>query len=489
MASTSDTSSGFGRGALQLAASNAVYVVAAYLTTTLIARELDPSEFAGFGVVMAWITVLTALLVKGLATSCAREMASGEDDEDSGATAWRAGLSLGIWLSLGLAIVGAACAPLIARLTDAPDLTAQLAIGALGALTFGTNAVLLAWPTGRRRYGRQALAQVAYGLARLALVLGGGIAFGLNGAVVGYVLAPLVSSLSLLTRIPRSRSREAFIASRRAMLRMIGPVALVSIAITAYFVVDVFGLAAAIGGDSEQVGTYVAYGTLAHVPFFLLQATSVAMVPAIVAARSAVLRATAIRRTMTDTIVLLAGPTLLLVTAGDAAARVVFGSEYHVNGLVVAPLAIGTAAVTWMAGLVAVDVALDRLRGAMVLSALGVILVTAAARLAPEIMDDTDPASAAAWLVAAACVLTTIALALRGWLRFGRFVEASRALRGLGLGVLTALPPLLVSDEGARMALAAICGIVWLALVLRLRIVDVRRAAPDADDTAMSAGM
>ena len=487
MESTTDTSSGFGRGALQLAASNAVYVLAAYVTTTGLARVLEPSAFGGFGVVMSWITVLTALLVKGLATSVARQMADASDAGDV-ATIWRAGRSLAIGSSTLLACIGVALAPVVARVVDAPDLTAELAIGALGALTFGTNAALLAWPIGLRRYGRQAVAQLAYACARLALVLGGGIAFGLEGAVVGYVLAPLVSSLSVVARVPRATSRAELRRHRAVMLRMLAPVSLVSIAITAYFVVDVFALSAAVGGSAHQVGVYVAYGTLAHVPFFLLQATSVAMVPAIVAARDHAVRLAAIRRTLTDTIVLLAGPTLLLVTAGDASARVVFGSDYDTTGLVVAPLAIATAAVTWMAGLVAVDVALDRMRGSLAVTGAGVVLVAASCWFAADRADAAATASAAAWAAAASTVLAVLVLAVRARVRIGAIIEGSRALRGL-VAMLAAAGPLVAPSDRWALAMAIACAIAWLVAVLRLRIVDVRRAAPSVDETAASSGM
>ena len=103
---------------LLLALANAAYVVTAYVVTTVTARLLGPGEFGAFGVVMAWITVLTALLVKGLSTVIAREMAGTGTDR---VTAWRAGRSLGVQLSVSLAIVGAVGAPLFARAFGAAE--------------------------------------------------------------------------------------------------------------------------------------------------------------------------------------------------------------------------------------------------------------------------------------------------------------------------------------------------------------------------------
>jgi O-antigen/teichoic acid export membrane protein len=467
-----DSTSGFGRGMLLLAMANAAYVVTAYATTTITARVLRPEDFGTFGVVMAWITLLTALLVKGVSTSTTREMAAGRVDA---ATAWSAGRSLGIRLAVALAVVGVAFSSVAADLFGSSDHAEQFAIGALGALTFGINAVLLAWPTGRRNYPRQAIAQVAYAVARVLLVVGGAIIGGLDGAVAGYVLAPLLASFSLLARRPAPTGDPAPVRVR--LRRHALPVSLASIAVTAYFVVDVFALSAVVGERSRELGIYVAYGTVAHVPFFLLQAASIAIVPALAAARSAGARAAAIRHTMTDTLVLLAGPTLLLATAGDAASRVVFGAEYDTSSVVTLPLALATAAVTMIANLVAVEVAIGRLRESLVVAGLGAALLAAASWQAAERVD-ANQASAVAWAALAASALTALVLGLLVRVRHGALLEPGRALRGVALALVVALPPLLVGSDVFRMALAALLGIAWLVLVVRLGLVDLRRGTP-----------
>lgn len=474
MSSSDDTSTtaGFGHGMLLLALANAAYVVTAYATTTITARLLEPADFGAFGVVMAWVTILTTLLVKGVSTSTAREMSSGRVDE---ATAWRAGRGVGLRLAIALGLLGVAASPLVAPLLGSREHVTQFALGALGALTFGTNAVLLAWPTGRRLYPRQALAQVAYAVARVVLVVGGAATFGLVGAVVGYVLAPLVASAPLVARRPAAS--EPLGPVRRRMWRDVVPVAAASLAVTAYFVVDVFALSSVVGGADRQVGIYVAYGTVAHVPFFLLQAASVALVPALAATRSAVERSEAIRRTLTDTVVLLAGPTLLLATAGDAAARVVFGSEYDTPHLVVLPLALATGAVTLLANLVAVEVAVGRLRECLAVTLTGaVVLGLACHQVAAS--SDLPAASAVAWAALASTTAVTLALAILVRIRHGALVESTRAAAGLLLAAVASAGPLAFGSDVARTVIAAGAGLAWLALLLRLQLLDVGRARP-----------
>ncbi|MBC7460021.1 MAG: oligosaccharide flippase family protein [Thermoleophilia bacterium] len=466
-----DTTSGFGRGVLLLALANGLYVVLGYGSTTILARMLSPSDFGGYGVVLSWITILTALLVKGIATSTARAMAGSDVDT---ATAWRAGAGLGVRLAIGLAVLGVAVSPFASRWFGAGDLATQFAIGALGALSFGVNAVLLAWPTGVRDYARQSLTQAAYAVARLGLTVGGAAVWGIDGAVVGYVLAPLVASAPLLTRHPAAA--EPVGPVRRRMLKHVVPVALASVAVTGYFVVDVFAMSGVLGGASHQVGVYVAYGTLAHVPFFLLQATSIAMVPAIVAARGAQARAQSIRRTLTDTLVLLAGPTCILVAAGDAAARLVFGSAYRIDDLVVAPLALATAAITVVSALLAVDVAIGRVRGALAIGGCGVAATALVAWLAARASAGHAERDVA-WAVLGVSVVVMLALTWHAMRRHGATIEVGRAVCGIALGLIVAVPPLLVPGDAARMLVAVACGGAWIGLVLRLGLIDARRAA------------
>ncbi|MCW2973727.1 MAG: rane protein involved in the export of O-antigen and teichoic acid [Thermoleophilia bacterium] len=471
-----DTTSGFGRGVLLLALANGLYVVLGYGSTTILARMLDPDDFGGYGVVLSWITILTALLVKGIATSTAREMAGSDVDT---ATAWRAGAGLGMRLAIGLAVLGVAASPFASRWFGSGDLAVQFAIGSLGALSFGVNAVLLAWPTGVRDYARQSLTQAAYAVARLVLTVGGAAAWGIDGAIVGYVLAPLVASAPLLARHPAAAVPVAPV--RRRMLAHVVPVALASVAVTGFFVVDVFAMSGVLGGASHPVGVYVAYGTLAHVPFFLLQATSIAMVPAIVAARGAAARAQAIRRTLTDTLVLLAGPTCILVAAGDAAARVVFGHAYRIDDLVVAPLALATAVITVVSGLLAVDVAIGRVRGALAIGGAGVAATACAAWIAAR-ESVGHPERDVAWAVLAVSIVVLLALQWHATRRHGARVEVGRAARGVALGLGVAIPPLFVAADGARMLVAVVCGLAWVGLVLRLGLIDARRAASEPAD-------
>ena len=235
-------------------------------------------------------------------------------------------------------------------------------------------------------YARQTAAQSWYAVSRLGAIIVGALLAGLAGAMAGFVIAPLIAALATLgglqlLRRDRDGSAAAQAAppsvTRRRLLREAGPLVLVAGLITLLLTLDLLAFKRV--GTAADAGRYAAAATIAHVPFFLLRSASIILMPAVAAAamagssrdpRSPRVQAE-IRHGIGDAIVLLALPTALLITLGDRALDLIFGERYAVNGLVVAPLAIATAAITLYSVFVAVEIALGRLRIAVATGALG----------------------------------------------------------------------------------------------------------------------
>lgn len=459
-----------------LSLANALYISSAYVITMVVARELAPSSFAVYGIITGWASLLTALLVRGLTACISREMAESSQRSIDHASAWRAGAQLGVKVSMVFFLGGLIVAPVVAHLTGVSDHLLLVAASSVAALTFGLNAVLLSWPMGNQSYAQQAWAQAAYALSRLVLVIGGALYWGVPGAVIGYVFGPVLASSVLVRRWPKAKNPIGPIVRR--MRQDFLPVGVVSITVTAYFIVDVFAMSAA-GAHRQAIGVYVAFAALAHVPFYLLQAASATMVPAIAAA-SRQDQAVAIRRTLTDTLVLLAGPTLLLIAAGDSAARMIFGAKYQLHqGALVAPLAIGTVGITIIAGLVAVAVALKRIRRTLVITLLGVVLLAATCAMAASNAPSSPTGVAVAMCISA--LMTAGVLVFEASRHYGRLLEIRRLAVGLTLAMSVAWLPMLSEEQTIRVGIAVFSGIIWLTLVVRLRVVDLR-----ANSTASS---
>jgi O-antigen/teichoic acid export membrane protein len=444
------------RGMLLLTISSGLFIVSGYAITVWLAHHLGPTDFGRYSVVIAVTTLVNIVVARGVPVAASRRIAKDPATaEHTMALATRTTLPLSVAVAV-LAAIGAI--PLAAALGD-DELAVPLLVGASAALTYGIQGLLLAWFTGMHRYARQAFALSWYAVARLVTIIVGGAVAGLTGAVVGFVIAPALASLATLRRRywrrgdnppPAASPRSAGLPplTPRRLLKTSAPLVGVAALVAALLSVDLLAFKRV--GTSTDAGRYAAAAAIAHVPFFLLRSAPLVVMPAVAAALAAASQAhermlpgpvrAEIRQRMGDAIVVLALPTALIVALGDEALELVFGSDYAVDGLVVAPLTLATAAVTLFSVLVAVETALGTLRVPLVTGSVGLVLVAAAAAIGGQ----GSNASRAAWGVALASTLTFVAHAAFVWVRTGSFVPpraAAAAALAVVVGALTLATP------------------------------------------------
>jgi O-antigen/teichoic acid export membrane protein len=443
-----------------LTVTSGLYIATGYAITVWLAHHLSPGDFGRYGVAAAIITLVNIAVARGVPVAATRAIAS--DPDTAAHTMAVARRAMGPVVLAAAALAAVAAYPLAVALGDR-RIWIPLLIGAAAALSYAVQALSLAWFTGMRRYARQAVAQAWYAIARLVTIIVGGALAGLTGAIAGFVLAPAIAALATLPGLgaesanSRGSHAEPSGAARtaRAMLRASAPLVGVAALISALLTVDLLAFKRV--GTAGDVGRYAAAATIAHVPFFLLRSAPIVVMPAVAAANAAApgrrrsARSPAVQqeieRGVGDTIVMLALPTALLVALGDRAVEVVFGASYAVDGLVVAPLALATAAITLYTVLVAVETALGTLRVALAAGVLGLVLVATAAAVGGQ----GSNASRAAWAVAIAATLTFLLHAISVWSRTGSFVPR-RAFAAVALACAV-----------GTVTLAAPSGEWWLA--------------------------
>ncbi|MGH3022109.1 MAG: lipopolysaccharide biosynthesis protein [Gaiellaceae bacterium] len=470
------------RGMLLLTITSGVFIVSGYAITVWLAHELGPTDFGRYSVVVAITTLVNIVVARGVPVAATRAIAADpEAAERTMDAAWRATIPLSIGTA---ALAAAAAVPLAAVLGD-DALAVPLLVGAGAALTYGLQALLLAWFTGMHRYGRQAFAQSWYAVSRVVTIIGGGFVAGLTGAVAGFVVAPVIGALATLRRVGRRRtessSRRASSRSAptaRTLLQTSAPLVGVAALVAALLSIDLLAFKRV--GTATDVGRYAAAAAIAHVPFFLLRSAPLVVMPAVAAALSAASKSpegklpapvrVAIRRGVGDAVVLLALPTALIVALGDEALELVFGTSYAVDGLLVAPLALATAAVTLYSVLVAVETALGTLRVALATGAVGLAFVATAAAIGGQ---GSNP-SRAAWGVAVAATLTFLAHAAFVWARAGSFVPP-RAVAATALAVAVGAVTLAAPPGAAWVATSALAACVaYGAVALRTGLMRLR---------------
>ena len=277
------------RGMLLLTVTSGLFIVSAYAITVWLAHHLGPTDFGRYSVVVAITTLVNIVVARGIPVAATRAIAA---DPETADRTMEAAARATLRLSIATAVVAAAAAfPLAAALGD-DELRLPLLVGAGAALTYGLQALLLAWFTGMHRYGRQAFAQSWYALSRLGTIVGGGFVAGVTGAIAGFVIAPLLGALATLRRPggrrgadPPSTASPRSAPTARALLRTSAPLVGVAALVAALLSVDLLAFKRV--GTATDAGRYAAAAAIAHVPFFLLRSAPLVVMPAVAAALAA----------------------------------------------------------------------------------------------------------------------------------------------------------------------------------------------------------
>lgn len=453
------------RGVIALSAANALYIASGYAVTVWLARHFGPATFGEYGVATAVITMVNIVVTRGVPIASTRAIAAGHASERD---VMRIGWSTMASLMAAVTVIALVGSEVFVRIVDTPTLRLPLRIGAAAAITYGVQAQLLALLNGRRLFGRQALAQGAYAIVRLATIIGGAISWGLSGAIAGFVAAPGIAAVAAFARPrgdtgPRAPTRRSLLMGGAPLVWTAGSIALL-------MTVDLIAFRRV--GSAAATGRYVAAGAIAHVPFFLLQSAGLVLLPGIAAAADRGERRRIAAHAVSDTVILLSLPVALLIAVGNDALTTIFGAGFSEQG-VVPLLAIATAAVTLHAAWVAIDAAIGRLRDAVIFGATAVAALAVAVTLGAS---DGDPHSAA---LAAAAVTVTLCLlhGARTMQRIGPMLQW-RTVPACALSALVAGGAAVAPHTGSSLGPVIILACTaWLACVLGLRLVSVRHQA------------
>lgn len=266
-----------GKDTLYMIFAQILFVASATAVHIGLARILGPEPYGEFGVIMSLLTVLEVLLAKGVRDSVTKHTA--EFPERSSAIK-RQGLIIGaIFGGLVFVLYLLAAKPIAFAFHNA-NLTRPIRISALIIPLISLYSVLIGHLSGRRLFGRRALATNVQSLGKVAgvyvLALMG---FGVQGAVSGYVIS---HALALLAAFYCSRDRRqesgAFPTSQLIFFAL--PVVGFSILLSVLMNLDIF-LVKALIKEGQAAGFYAAALAMTRPPYFVSFAFAFTLLPLI----------------------------------------------------------------------------------------------------------------------------------------------------------------------------------------------------------------
>lgn len=287
-------STSLSRSLIWLTLAEVLFNISGYVIHAVAGRVLGPADYGRYALVVTLTTTVIILIGNGIPTAMSRYLSEYfEKSPRMVGTIKHTGARLQFFLIGGVTLVFFFASPLIARLLGDPSLTPLFALSSLIIPAFAASSFYFYYFTGIHRFRTQAILKMTRAVLRIALIVSLVFAFGIYGALIGYILVPLCTFLFgfLLDR----KSAVAFDTSAantveeqfpwKLLLSSAWPITLFLLFYEIFISIDLY-LVKALLYDDVQTGLYNAALTLGRLPYYLFYALSIVLLPALAKLKS-----------------------------------------------------------------------------------------------------------------------------------------------------------------------------------------------------------
>jgi O-antigen/teichoic acid export membrane protein len=273
------TNTAAARGTIALVLSQGIYFVLGYLAVVLLARELGPSSYGVYGIIMSvlvWLEQSGRSAIPSAATKLLADTPHGREALAKTALALNFGLHLVLFVLLWVT------APWLASWLGIANGTFLFRLAAVDLPLFGVYTALQGVHQGYRRFVRLGLSQVMYALTKLVgvlLIIGLGVS--LHKALLVNISASLAGVVFLLSGI-NVRSAGWWFVGVSPIVAIAAPMGLYSISLLLISSLDLWTLQTmSAASEAAITGIFVAALNIARVPGFALSAVSAVLLPSV----------------------------------------------------------------------------------------------------------------------------------------------------------------------------------------------------------------
>jgi len=266
------------KGTLYLMIANGVFAISGYIIHFVLGRYLGPSEYGVFGIVLAMITNVTALLTSGFPQGAARYIA--EDNSQTNGIV-RSANRIQLVFCFVVTVIYVILAKFIADLLKDPALSSVIMFSALAVPAYALFSIYSSgYLNGLKKFGPQAVSSLISSVSKIIMVfvfvmLG----FGIQGAILGYILAAFLGFLVSWRQLGmRAGSKGNF--SWRKLTGFGIPATAFALCFLFLMSVDLLAVKA-LGRSAAEVGYYTAAGTIARIFYFIFISLAATILPAI----------------------------------------------------------------------------------------------------------------------------------------------------------------------------------------------------------------
>ncbi len=280
----------FSRSLFWLSISEIVFNIAGYIIHSAMGRILGPADYGRFGLVVTLTTMLIVLIGNGIPTAMSKYLSEVfETAPEKIYGIRRAAARLQLFLMGSVTLLFFFAAPIIAHLLNDPGLTPLFQLSSLIIPAFSAASFNAFFFTGLHFFKIQAFLKMSRAIARIIFIVVFGYYFGVQGAISGYIAAPLVvfligllaERIVMKRRFPEAHATQTeSLFSARTILQYAWPVTLFLLFYECILTLDLYFVKAMLGSD-HLTGIYNAAITVGRIPYYLFTALALIMLPTI----------------------------------------------------------------------------------------------------------------------------------------------------------------------------------------------------------------
>lgn len=349
----------FSRSLIWLTASEITFNVAAYVVHSVIGRLLGPADYGRYGLVVTFTTMIIVLIGNGIPTAMSKYLSEvleanpGRIKTIKHKTAFLQTLIIGAVTAVFFLV-----SPLIATLLHDPSLTPLFQLSSLVIPAFAAASFYHYYLIGLHLFRIQAIVKIIRSFARVGCIALAAVYFGLDGAIAGYVLAPLLTFIAVALidefyikrrlGLGQETDETGFQFPAKTLLSYAGPLTLFLIFYEFILTLDLYFVKALLQ-DDHLTGLYNAAITVGRIPYYLFAALAMIMLPAIsktTAERNDVETTSLVERSLRLLALILFPLVALLSAYANEILHLFYGSRYDGAAAAMQVFAVGVGFLT-----------------------------------------------------------------------------------------------------------------------------------------------
>lgn len=363
--------------------SEILFNLSGYIIHAVAGRTLGPADYGRYSLVITLTTVIVVLIGNGIPTAMSRYLSEAFEKNPGLVLAIKKqGIRLQTLLMGSVTILFFLLAPLIAKALNDPTLTPLFQLSSLIIPAFAAASFYFSYFTGLHLFNNQSLLKSFRSIVRIIAIVGLVLVFGLNGAIIGYILAPLLTFFLGLYLDKKLFSQEFSDVEQnqefpyQKLLVYAWPITLFMLFYEIFISADLY-LIKSLLKDDVATGLYNAALTIGRIPYYLFYALSIFLLPALAKIKSEN-NTEKMSGLMTQSlryagIILL--PTFILITSYAAPlTKFFFGEKYIASAPILQILVFGLSFLTVFYLVCSALNGIGHARLSMWLSAIGTIL-------------------------------------------------------------------------------------------------------------------